>query len=156
MRPSFVIFPLLLVLGSLPGKGESPLVQRGGIHGREFSEAGRLYLGEDKLIHFRSDQRLYYSSHMYYIGDALKESGVVSEGKVIHDKPVRMAGNYSKAGGVYDFGEEPALRGSQIIWIDRIEKIDVGAEKESALTPLFNGKSLKGWSTSPSDEPGWP
>ena len=111
----------MIALGSL-GADENPLLQRGRIDGKEFSEVGRLYVDDDKLIHFRTDQRLYYFSHMYYIWDTLAESGVVKDGKITYDKPLRITGNYSKAAYVYNFLQEPALRGSQIVWIDRIEK----------------------------------
>ena len=40
------------------------------------------------------------------------------------------------------------MRGSQIMWIDRIEKLDGLPEKESAFKPLFNGETLNGWSPS--------
>jgi len=137
-------------------RGDKPLVWRNGIHGREFSEVGRLYLGRDKLIHFRTDQRLYYFSHMYYIWDALRRSEVVVDGKVIYDKPIRIRGNYSKAGAVYNFLEEPALRGSQIVWIDGIEKVDLPAD-QAKVTSLFDGDSLTGWSMLPaaSETPAW-
>ncbi|MCP4190206.1 MAG: DUF1080 domain-containing protein [Planctomycetaceae bacterium] len=138
------------VLGSIQVRGDNPLVWRGGIHGREFSEVGRLYLGRDKLIHFRTNQRIYYFSHMYYIWDALQKSEAVAEGKVIYDKPIRISGAYSKAGAVYNFLEEPALRGSQIVWIDRVEKVDL-PEKSPTVTSLFDGDSLIGWSMAPSN-----
>ena len=147
----------LVVLGSFQVRGENPLVQRGGIDGREFSEVGRLYLGQDELIHFRTEQRLYFFSHMYYIWDALAKSGVVVDGKITHDKPIRITGNYSKAAAVYNFAEEPALRGSQIVWIDRVEKVETPVQQQ-AFSPLFDGESLKGWSTtpeSPEDPAAW-
>ncbi|MFT4640326.1 MAG: hypothetical protein ACI8T1_003653 [Verrucomicrobiales bacterium] len=124
---------------------EKPLVVRGGLDGKEFSEIGRLYVDDDKLIHFRSDQRLYYFSHMYYIWDTLAKAGAVADGKIIYDKPIRITGNYSKAAYVYNFLEEPAMRGSQVMWIDRIEKLDNLPESEKA----FDGESLKGWKASP-------
>ncbi len=131
---------------------ETPLVVRGGIDGKEFSEVGRVYVDDDKLIHFRSDQRLYYFSHMYYIWDALAKAGVVADGKIIHGKPIRITGNYSKAAYVYNFLEEPAMRGSQIVWIDGIEKLEGMPEKEvGAFKPLHDHASLDGWSASP----GW-
>ena len=78
------------LLGSMNlARADKPLVWRNGIHGREFSEVGRLYLGRDKLLHFRTDQRIYYFSHMYYIGDALRKAQVVVDGKVVYDKPIR-------------------------------------------------------------------
>jgi len=158
MRYCIAAASFLVVLGSFQVRGENPLVYRGGIHGREFSEVGRLYLGQDELIHFRADQRLYFLSHMYYIWDTLAESGVVVDGKIVHDKRIRISGNYSKAGGVYNFTEEPPLRGSQIVWIDRVEKVEIPAQLQKPFTPLFDGESLKGWSTSPAspaDAPAW-
>ena len=39
------------LLGSMNlARADKPLVWRNGIHGREFSEVGRLYLGRDKLL----------------------------------------------------------------------------------------------------------
>ena len=149
MMRSWIVGVLVLVsLGSLEAE-ERALVQRGGIDGKEFSEVGRLYVDDDKLIHFRSDQRLYYFSHMYYIWDKLAESGVVRDGKVTSDKLLRITGNYSKAAYVYNFLEEPALRGSQIVWIDRIEKVELPAEQQKATASLFDGESLEGWSMIP-------
>ncbi len=145
-------------IGSLKAE-EKPLLQRGRIDGKEFSEVGRLYLDDDKLIHFRTDQRLYYFSHMYYIWDTLTDSGVVTDGKITYNKPLRITGNYSKAAYVYNFLQEPALRGSQIVWIDGIEKIKLPqARKPKAFTPLFDGKSLGGWTITPAstaDSPTW-
>lgn len=148
MRGSGSISACVLVLLCALLADEKPLVVRGGIDGKEFSEVGRVYIDDDKLIHFRSDQRLYYFSHMYYIWDALAKDGVVADGKILYDKPIRITGNYSKAAYVYNFLEEPAMRGSQIMWIDRIEKLDGLPEKESAFKPLFDGESLNGWSPS--------
>jgi hypothetical protein len=148
MRHGITAATFLVALGSFQVRGENPLVWRSDIYGREFSEVGRLYLGEDKLIHFRTEQRLYYFSHMVYIWDTLAKSEVVTEGKVIYDKPIRITGNYSKAGAVYNFLEEPALRGSQIVWIDRVEKVKPQGQQQ-AYTPLFDGKTLEGWSTTP-------
>ena len=145
------------LLGSMnPARADKPLVWRNGIHGREFSEVGRLYFGRDKLLHFRTDQRIYYFSHMYYIGDALRKAQVVVDGKVVYDKPIRISGNYSKAGAVYNFLEEPALRGSQIVWIDGVEKVDLSANP-SKVTSLFDGESLAGWALVPSasEMPAW-
>ncbi|MDG2384546.1 MAG: DUF1080 domain-containing protein [Pirellulaceae bacterium] len=149
IRYLLVATVLECVLGSIQVRGDDPLVWRGGIHGREFSEVGRLYVGRDKLIHFRTNQRLYYFSHMYYIWDALQKSEAVVDGKVIYDKPIRISGNYSKAGAVYNFLEEAALRGSQIVWIDRVEKVELPA-KQPTVTSLFDGNSLTGWSMTPS------
>ena len=67
MRGSGSISACVLVLLCALQADEKPLVVRGGIDGKEFSEVGRVYIDDDKLIHFRSDQRLYYFSHMYYI-----------------------------------------------------------------------------------------
>ncbi len=151
----FAVF-FFVVLGLNRACAENPLVWRGGIHGREFSEVGRLYLGEDNLIHFRTEQRLYFFSHMYYIWDALSRSGVIADGKVIYDKPIRLSGNYSKAGAVYNFLQEPALRGSQIVWIDRVDKV-ADSDDKNGFTPLFDGISLQGWSTrkAPAAAPAW-
>jgi len=148
---------ILAVLCSLEA-AEKPLVQRGRIDGRDFSEVGRLYVDDDKLIHFRTDQRLYYFSHMYYIWDALAKAGVIEEGKIVDHNPIRITGNYSKAAAVYDFGEEPALRGSQIVWIDRVEKGEIGDETQTVMESLFDGKSFDGWEISPAsslDAPTW-
>lgn len=134
---------------------ESPLIQRGGIMGREFSEVGRLYVEDDALIHFRTDERLYYFSHMYYIWDALAAAEVVKGGKIIYDDPLRITGNYSKAQYVYNFLEEPALRGSQIMWIDRVDKVDTSNDEEEAFTSLFDGESLTDWSIAPTDSKAW-
>jgi hypothetical protein len=147
-RSGIVSTCFLAVLFSLRAD-EKPSVVRGGIDGKEFSEVGRLYVDDDKLIHFRSDQRLYYFSHMYYIWDTLAKADVVADSKIIHDKPIRITGNYSKAAYVYNSLEEPALRGSQIVWIDRVERVESLPEKEKAFKPLFDGESLKGWSSSP-------
>lgn len=125
---------------------EKPLMLRGQIDGKAFSEVGRLYVDNDRLIHFRTDQRLYYFSHMYYIWDALTKAGVVSDGKIARHDPIRITGNYSKAAYVYNFLEEPALRGSQIVWIDLVEKAESLSEREEAFAYLFDGKSLQGWS----------
>ena len=148
MRNCLAATALLVVLGSIQVRAENPLIWRGGINGREFSGLGRLYLGQDKLIHFRTEERLYYFSHMYYIGDALAKSGVVADGEIIYDKPIQISGNYSKAGAVYNFLEEPALRGSQIVWIDRVEKVNIPVEQQSVIS-LFDGESLNGWSLTP-------
>lgn len=145
--PGIVISGMLAMLFTLEAE-EKPLVVRGGIDGKEFSEVGRVYVDDDKLIHFRSDQRLYYFSHMYYIWDTLAKAGVVADGKIIYHKPIRITGNYSKAAYVYNFLEEPAMRGSQIMWIDRIEKLESLTEEEAAFKPLFDGDSLEGWSAS--------
>lgn len=150
IRSAIVSVCFLAAICSLRADAK-PLQVRGGIDGKEFSEVGRLYVDDDELIHFRSEQRLYYFSHMYYIWDALAKSGIVADGKIIYDKPIRITGNYSKAAHVYNFLEEPAMRGSQVMWIDRIEKLDDWPAKEKALKPLFDGESLKGWSASP----GW-
>ena len=85
---------------------------------------------------------------MYYIWDTLAKSGAVANGKIINQKPIRITGNYSKAAYVYNFLEEPAMRGSQIIWIDQIENVETPKEVEKVFTPLFDGESLKGWSKS--------
>lgn len=138
----------LLILTRLGRADEQPPAQRGGVDGREFSEVGRLYFDDDGLMHFRTSERLYYFSHMYYIKDALEAAGVVKEGKITYDKPLRITGNYSKAKYVYNFLEEPPLRGSQIMWIDRVEKVEVPPE-QSALVTLFDCKSLKDWATIP-------
>ena len=148
MRIQGIVIACLLAALCALMADENPLVVRGGIDGKDFSEVGRVYIDDDKLIHFRSDQRLYYFSHMYYIWDTLAKAGVVADGKIIHDKPIRITGNYSKAAYVYNFLEEPAMRGSQIMWIDRIEKLESLPEKEEAFKPLFDGESLKDWSSS--------
>lgn len=127
---------------------ENPLVVRSGVDGKEFSEVGTLYVDDDGLIHFRSDQRLYYFSHMYYIWDTLAKAGVVTDGKIVYDGPIRITGNYSKAAYVYNFLEEPAMRGSQIMWIDRIEKLEHSSVDEDAPKALFNGENLDGWAAS--------
>jgi hypothetical protein len=147
-RSNIVSALFLIALFSLQAE-EKPLVVRSGIDGKAFSEVGRLYVDDDKLIHFRSDQGLYYFSHMYYIWDTLATAGMVADGKILYDKPIRITGNYSKAAYVYNFLEEPAMRGRQIMWIDSIEKLDNQAAKENAL---FHGDSLKGWSAS---SPAW-
>ena len=125
---------------------EKPLILRGQIDGKPFSEVGRLYVDNDKLIHFRTDQRLYYFSHMYYIWDTLTKAGVVVDGKIVHHDPIRITGNYSKAAYVYNFLEEPALRGSQIVWIDRIAKAESLPERQDAFNYIFDSKSFQGWS----------
>ena len=128
--------------------------------GRAFSEVGRLYVDNDDLIHFRTDQRLYYFSHMYYIWDALSAAGVVKDGKITCDLPLRITGNYSKAQNVYNFLEEPPLRGSQIMWIDQVEKVELSTQGQSEWVPLFDGDSLNGWSilraaATPMETAGW-
>ena len=143
----------LLILSAPVRADERPLVNRGGVMGREFSELGRLYIDDDGLIHFRTDQRLYYFSHMYFIWDALAAAGVVIDGKITYDQPLRITGNYSKAQSVYNFLEEPALRGSQIMWIDRVEKVELPIRGGSGLMPLFDGESLQGWSILPAVAP---
>ena len=137
---------VLLVLSAVFCGAEDPLVQRGSIDGREFSEIGKLYLEQDQQVHFRSTSKLYFFSHMYYIGEALKEAGVVSDGKIIYEKPIRITGNYSKAAAVYDFLEEAPLRGHQIVWIDQVEKSLETEGFAQTPRPLFNGKNLTGWS----------
>lgn len=127
---------------------EKPLVVRGGIDGKAFSETGRVYVDDDQLIHFRSSERLYYFSHMYYIWDALAEAEVVVDGKIIEDRPIRITGNYSKAAYVYNFVEEPAMRGSQIMWIDRIEKMARPTEREKTSISLVDGQFHKNWAAS--------
>lgn len=148
-----------LALCGLVVADEKLLVQRGGIMGREFSEVGRLYVDDDELIHFRTDQRLYYFSHMVYVWDALEAAGVVRDGGIACSGPVRITGNYSKAQSVYNFLEEPALRGSQIMWIDRVERVQATVGGRGEAIPLFVGESLDGWSVLPadaSDDPaGW-
>ena len=74
------VLTLLILCGSALAD-ENPLVVRGGVMGRGFSEVGKLYVDNDDLIHFRTDQRLYYFSHMYYIWDALAGKHV---GTIIH------------------------------------------------------------------------
>ncbi|MEM7387495.1 MAG: hypothetical protein AAF514_21365, partial [Verrucomicrobiota bacterium] len=154
MKPSTVVLiGLLLFAGGafFPiDADERPLVQRGGIDGREFSEIGRLYVDDDQLVHFRSDRRLYYFSHMYYIREALARAGVVVDGRIVRQEPIRITGNYSKAAYVYNFLEEPAMRGSQILWIDRIEKVPLPAN-EKAFVRLFDYERSDGGSFSP----GW-
>jgi Domain of Unknown Function (DUF1080) len=139
---------LFLLSGTVLAE-ENPRVVRGGVMGPVFSEVGKLYVDHDNLIHFRTDQRLYYFSHMYYIWDALAAAGAVKDGKIIYDLPLRITGNYSKAQSVYNFLEEPELRGSQIMWIDRVEKVDLPTQAQSEWVPLFDGDSLKGWSILP-------
>ena len=85
----------LAVLGCSLMADEKPLILRGQIDGKAFSEVGRLYVDNDRLIHFRTDQRLYYFSHMYYIWDALTKAGVVADGKIVHHDPIRITGNLS-------------------------------------------------------------
>ena len=143
----------LLILSVPVGADEKPLVNRGGVMGREFSELGRLYVDDDGLIHFRTKQRLYYFSHMYFIWDALAAAGVVIDGKITYDQPLRITGNYSKAQSVYNFLEEPALRGSQIMWIDRVDKVELPIRGGSELMPMFDGESLQGWSILPAVAP---
>ena len=47
------------LLGSMnPARADKPLVWRNGIHGREFSEVGRLYFGRDKLLHIIREAEL--------------------------------------------------------------------------------------------------
>lgn len=142
------VLTLLFLYGSALAEDHS-LVVRGGVMGREFSEVGKLYVDTDDLIHFRTDQRLYYFSHMYYIWDALAAAGVVKDGKITYDLPLRITGNYSKAQNVYNFLEEPPLRGSQIMWIDQVEKVGVSTHGHREWVPLFDGDSLKGWSILP-------
>ena len=139
----------LVTLSGLVAADETPLLMRGGIEGREFSEVGRLYVDDDELIHFRTEQRLYYFSHMYYIWDTLQAAGVVTDGQIIYGQPLRITGNYSKAKYVYNFLEEPALRGSQIMWIDRVEQVELPIDEQSEFTCLFDGESLSGWSMIP-------
>lgn len=139
----------LLILGRSVLAAENPLVVRGGVMGREFSEVGKLYVDNDDLIHFRTDQRLYYFSHMYYIWDALAAAGVVKDGKITYDLPLRITGDYSKAQNVYNFLEESPLRGSQIMWIKQVEKVELSTQGQREWVSLFDGDSLKGWSILP-------
>ena len=150
----------LFILSGTVLADENPLMVRGGVMGREFSEVGKLYVDHDDLIHFRTDQRLYYFSQMYFIWDALAAAGVVKDGKITYDLPLRITGNYSKAQNVYNFLEEPALRGSQIMWIDQVQKVELSTQGQSEWVPLFDGDSLKGWSilpaaATPTDTAGW-
>lgn len=143
---------LFAALFSAMGSAQNTLVSRGGIDGKEFSEIGQLYLGEDQKVHFRSRQKLYFFSHMYYIGEALEKSGVLSSGKISYDQPIRISGNYSKAAAVYDFLIEAPLRGHQIVWIDRVEKVSKPEELTRKGRSLFNGKNLAGWTVAPSSK----
>ncbi len=153
----------LFILSGTALADENPLEVRGGVMGREFSELGKLYVDDDDLIHFRTDQRLYYFSHMYFIWDALAAAGAVKDGKITSNLPLRITGNYSKAQNVYNFLEEPELRGSQIMWIDRVEKVanvEPSTQGQSEWVPLFDGDSLKGWSilppaATPTNTAGW-
>ncbi|MCF7765009.1 MAG: DUF1080 domain-containing protein [Verrucomicrobia bacterium] len=145
-----------MLYGAVAAADENPPVLRGGVMAREFSEEGRLYVDDDALIHFRTDQRLYYFSHMYYIRNALEAAGVVRDGKITCEQLLRITGNYSKAQYVYNFLEEAPLRGSQIMWIDRVEKVDPPSQGRGTPVPLFDGKSLEGWSVLPMPAPGAP
>ncbi|MFT4546718.1 MAG: hypothetical protein ACI8XO_002378 [Verrucomicrobiales bacterium] len=138
--------------------GDGELVRRGGLSGREFSEVGTLYLESDQKIHFRSSQKVYFLSHMYYIAGTLEKAGVVSKGKIVYDQPIRITGVVSKSEANRDFFVEPALRGNQIVWMDRVEKLLEPEELARKCHPIFNGKNLDGWSVEPSsndDDPSW-